>query len=64
MARNHVFMTTRALHGYESITDGKTFSPFSVFQICGKKKPGLSTLSHFHKMMGHRSVKEIALDVV
>jgi hypothetical protein len=29
-----------------------------------EKKPGLSTLSHFHKIMEHRSIKEIALDVV
>jgi DNA polymerase family B len=63
MARNHIFLTTRTLYGFQSITDGTTFSPYSLFKFSGIRKPGLATLSNFEKLKSHRSVKKISLPI-
>ena len=62
-ARVEVWLYSRALNGYMTITDGFQYQPENVFRLKdGIRKPGLRILSDFHKLSKHRGIERISLE--
>ena len=58
-ARNGIWLASRALNGFQTITDGTQYKPEEVFQFrnwLNFRKPGLETLSDLRKLAKHRSI--------
>ena len=59
-ARNGIWLASRALNGYQTITDGTQYKPEEVFLFrdhgIKRKKPGLEILSDLQKLAKHRSI--------
>jgi DNA polymerase elongation subunit (family B) len=62
-ARVEVWLYSRALNGFMTITDGFQYQPENVFRLKdGIRKPGLRILSDFHKLSKHRGIERISLE--
>jgi hypothetical protein len=62
-ARCEIWKYSRALRGYQSITDGFSYSPDKIHELKRKeRKPGLETLSNLQKLNDHKNIKLITLN--
>jgi hypothetical protein len=64
-ARLAIWMTSRSIQGFQSITDGCMYQPDHLLMLnatkyCGQK-PSLSTLSDNDKLKRHRSIRKTSL---
>jgi hypothetical protein len=61
-ARLHIWMISRAVSGFQSITDGCTYQPSKVLKLNSSvRKPGLSALSKLSKLSENRNISEVSL---